>query len=92
MGHFTLTLPGNRLADVRWGTERKINGLLDLLPWRKKLREERRGYIVKIGTGSGPYAVYHLFKTKEGQWQPQEGDETAATIKTAIDTYERNKL
>lgn len=88
MGHFSITLPNEQQADVRHGIERKINSLLDLLPWRQARREEKRGYIVKVDTGSDAQATYRIFKTMEGQWLPHEDDEMTASIKAAIDMYE----
>jgi hypothetical protein len=89
MGHFIITLPKNRQADVRYGTVRKATlRVLDLLHLRKMQCEERRGYMVRIDTGSGAHNSYLIFKNLEGEWMPQEDDETTTAIKVAIDAYE----
>ena len=97
MGHFTISLPGDKLGIVRSGTVRKMKGkLTDLLRLKKMEREERHGYIVNLQPATGDVTEYHLLKTKEGRWLQkgehgwlQEGNaETTAAIQQAIDAYE----
>jgi hypothetical protein len=67
MGYFTIDLPGNIKAEVRFGMVTKktgLPGLFDLFKKAKAKREKRRGYIVKIGKGQ----LYHLLRTQDGEW------------------------
>lgn len=94
MGHFTINLPDNRLAEVRRGTVRKLGSPLDVLPWRKIKRVEKTGYIITIQPAIQRKNEYRLFRTKEGQWSHdadgriQLADETTLAIKKAILEYE----
>ena len=97
MGHFTIDLPGRIKGEVRFGkVMRKVMlpNLFGLFGNKAPKREERRGYIVKIGEGQ----LYHLLRTKEGEWLNEsdsgfpvaKDDETSLAIKKAIEEYEQS--
>jgi hypothetical protein len=97
MGYFTIDLPGRIKAEVRFGKVMKkviLPNLFDLFRMKGAKKEERRGYIVKIGEGQ----LYRLLRTKEGVWLNDsdsgfpvaEDDETSLAIKKAIEEYEQS--
>ena len=97
MGYFTIYLPGEIKGEVRFGKViRKLVSLnlFDLFRKRGPKREERKGYIVKIGEGQ----LYRLLRTKEGErvnesdggFLVAEDDETSLAIKKAIEEYEQS--
>jgi hypothetical protein len=97
MGYFTIDLPGKIKGEVRFGKVMRkfvsVN-LFDFFRKKGTKRDERRGYIVKIGEGQ----LYRLLRTKEGEWlnesdsgfQVDKNDETSLAIKKAIEEYEKN--
>jgi hypothetical protein len=97
MGHFIIHLPNNRQGDVRWGTVKKKVLFENLFKSKKSDNEAKRAYIVMIDQTSSEHAEYRLLKTKEGKWiseddggfQVTPDDEISASVKSAIDNYER---
>ena len=91
MGRFDINLPNNVRGAVRWGTVRKINGFLSLLPWHRSYREEKTGYVITVEPATKREREYRLFKSKAGEWsQDAEGTiplkhETLLALKTAIE-------
>jgi len=97
MGYFTIDLPGKIKGEVRFGKvmrKVKLSDLFDLFSKKGPKREERRGYIVKIGE----VQLYRLLRTKEGEWLNDgdsgfpvaEDDEISLAIKKAIEEYEQS--
>ena len=92
MGHFTIDLPNNLHADVRWGTVRKVAFNLNFFSKKKQTNQQKTGYIVKVGSQQ----EYRLFKSKDGKWsvdvdgQKELGPGIYQTIKDAIIAKETN--
>lgn len=63
-------------------------------PWKKLIREERTGYIIKVKPEVENIAEFRLFKSREGNWsQDVDGmkkveGETAIAIRKAIEEHE----
>jgi fatty acid-binding protein DegV len=97
MAHFTITLPDQQQADVRSGKIRKINlNIRQLLRLSPVIKEENKGYIVKLAHGQ---QEYHLLKTIHGKWlrnreHPwiKEAEEpVTAAIRQAIEEHEKQQ-
>jgi hypothetical protein len=68
MGYFTIDLPENKKADVRWGTVFKKHFLL--FGKRKPKSENefpKKGYIIHVPDSSGKIE-YRLFRSSGGKW------------------------
>ncbi len=73
MGYFSIILPDERRAEVRFGKIiKKSVHFFDLFRNSKKNREEKTGYIVKIEP-PGDKQLYHFLKSQQGEWL-SEGD------------------
>jgi len=85
MGHFTIFLPEEKKADVRWGMVHKMQFPL----FRKNKSESKIGYVVHV-TGEGIKTEYRLFKSPNGEWfkDPEAkielNDSMLISIKNAI--------
>lgn len=64
MGHFTINLPDNKQADVRWGHVKKTGFNVNIFAKTKRETEPKTGYIVRVA----PDTEYRLFKSKNGTW------------------------
>jgi len=63
MGQFTIDLPESKKGDVRWGTVSKMQ----LSLFHKSKSESKKGYIITV-SDSNNKTVYHLYKSKNGEW------------------------
>ena len=95
MGHFIITLPNKSTWDVRSGYVQKKIALLDFFRKNKLHNDKRKGYIVM---NKSEQKEYRLLKTFDGKWLNKDepgfqagNDETAISIKKAIDEFERLK-
>lgn len=85
MGHFTIELPENKMADVRWGKVKKMQFSF----FRKSKSESKRAYLVNVWADKNK-TEYHLFKSPHGEWSKDpEGkikldDQALIIIKNAI--------
>lgn len=86
MGHFTINLPNNEQADVRWGNVRKLEINLNIFSKSKPKSEPKTGYKVKVEAN----VEYQLFKSTTGEWTKDAdgkialNDEPLLSIKKAI--------
>jgi hypothetical protein len=96
MGQFTITLPNDQQAEVRFGTIRKKSLFLGLFKKSRLNNEVKKGYIVKIEPSPHDKKEYRLLKTQEGKWTSEDNEgfrvtvdnEISVAIKNAIDKYE----
>jgi hypothetical protein len=97
MGYFTIDLPGNIQAEVRFGMVTKKTGLISLFDLFRKGKikpEKKKGYFVKTGEGQ----LYRFLRTKNGEWLKEDDsgfliatdDETTRAIKKAIEEHEQS--
>lgn len=95
MGHFRISLPGNRTGEVRWGKVIKISSLVRWLPWLNGNIDKKIGYFIRVEPAVEQKTEYRLFKTKEGNWFADEDgrlpitSETMLEIKDAIEAHEK---